>query len=145
MKEYQAIHFHVLHTTKGSYNQSELTPTMYKILIPSVTVVGNDLVPVDQLSEEAAEACDQQCYLHHQNFARKLSGVFCILDKLNRLMLSLDPVLISLRSSPTKKTKFFPKKTKDMLLPPKLSLIQKQKDLKMKNVEMHYFLMRIQL
>ena len=48
-----------------------MTPTMHKILIHGAIVIENALLPIGQLSEEAAEASNKYFRLYRQNFARK--------------------------------------------------------------------------
>ena len=101
------------------YPWHPMTPTMHKILIHGPIVIENALLPVGQLSEEAAEARNKHFRLYRQNYARKFSRVSCNLDVLNRLLLSSDPVLTGMRRQPRKRTKPFLKETLEMLLPAK--------------------------
>jgi hypothetical protein len=80
-----------------------MTPTMHKIFIYGATVIENALLPIGQLSEEAAEARNNYFHIYRQNFARKFSRVSCNLDVLNRLLLSSDPVITGMRPVPRKK------------------------------------------
>ncbi|CAG9760196.1 unnamed protein product [Ceutorhynchus assimilis] len=75
------------------YPWHPMTPTMHKILMHSATVIKNALLPIGQLSEEAAEARNKHFRQYRQNFARKFSRVSCNLDVINRLLLSSDPLL----------------------------------------------------
>jgi hypothetical protein len=70
-----------------------MTPPMHKMLIYGAIVIENTLLPIGQLSEEAAEARNKYFRLYRQNFARKFCRVSCNLDVLNRLLLSSDPVI----------------------------------------------------
>ncbi|KAJ4452203.1 hypothetical protein ANN_03721 [Periplaneta americana] len=92
-------------------------PTMHKILIHGPTVIENALLPIGQLSEEAAEARNKHFRSYRQNYARKFSRESCNLDIINRLLLSSDPLLTSMRPTPRKRTKPFLKETTEMLLP----------------------------
>jgi len=94
-----------------------MTPTMHKILIHGPIIIENALLPIGQLSEEAAEARNKHFRLYRQNYARKFSRMSCNLDVLNRLLLSSDPFLTGMRPLPRKKTKPFLKETLEMLLP----------------------------
>jgi hypothetical protein len=84
--------------------------------IHDATVTQNALLPIGQISEEAAEARNKYFRLYQQNFSRKFSRVPCNLDVLIRLLLSLDPVINGMRPVPRKKTQRFLKETVDMLL-----------------------------
>jgi len=88
------------------YPWHPLTPTMHKILIHGAIVIENILLPIGQLSEEAAEARNKYIRLYRKNFARKFSRVSCNLDVLNRL--SSDPVITGMRPVPRKKNTTFP-------------------------------------
>ncbi|XP_069685850.1 uncharacterized protein [Periplaneta americana] len=99
------------------YSWHPMTPTMHKILIHGPTVIENALLPIGQLSEEAAEARNKHFRSYRQNYARKFSRESCNLDIINRLLLSSDPLLTSMRPTPRKRTKPFLKETTEMLLP----------------------------
>jgi len=99
------------------YPWHPMTPTMHKILIHGPIIIENALLPIGQLSEEAAEARNKHFRLYRQNYARKFSRISCNLDVLNRLLLSSDPFLTGKRPLPRKKTKPFLKETLEMLLP----------------------------
>jgi len=60
-----------------------MTPTMHKVLIHGAIVIQNALLPIGQLSEDAAEARNKYFRLYRQEFARKFSRVSCNLDVLN--------------------------------------------------------------
>jgi hypothetical protein len=69
------------------YPWHPMTPPMHKMLIQGAIVIENALLPIGQLSEEAAVARNKYFCLNLQNFARKFSRVSCNLDVLNRLLL----------------------------------------------------------
>ena len=85
------------------YPWHPMTPTMHKILIHGAIVTENALLPIVQLSEEAAEARNKYFRLYRQNVAREFSRVSCNFDVLNRLLLSSDPVITGRRLVPRKK------------------------------------------
>lgn len=68
------------------YPWHPMTPTMHKILIHGPEVIQNALLPIGQLSEEAAEARNKHFRLYRLNFARKFSRTECNLDVLNRFL-----------------------------------------------------------
>jgi hypothetical protein len=88
------------------YPWHPITPTTHKILIQGAIVIETALLPIGQLSEEAAEARNKYFRLYRQNFARKFSRVSCKLDVLNRLLLSSDPAITGMRPVPRNKTTF---------------------------------------
>lgn len=83
-----------------------MTPTMHKILIHGAIVIKNALLPIGQLSEEAAEARNKHL-LSRQDFARKFSRESCNRDIYNHLKLSSDPLLSSMRKIKKRELKSF--------------------------------------
>lgn len=79
------------------YEWHPMTPTMHKILIHGAAVIENALLPIGQLSEEAAEARNKHFRLYRENYARKFSREECNRDVYNRLLLSSDPLLSSMK------------------------------------------------
>ena len=98
-----------------------MSPTMHKILIHGPIIIEQAILPIGQLSEEAAEARNKHFRLFRQNLSRKFSRISCNRDVLNRLLLSSDPVLTEMRPTIRKKSKSFLKETLEMLLPMKTS------------------------
>lgn len=66
------------------YPWHPMTPTLHKILVHGPQVIRHALLPIGQLSEEAAEARNKYIRLYRQNFARKFSRQECNADVLNR-------------------------------------------------------------
>lgn len=102
------------------YPWHPMTPTMHKILIHGTTVMSEALLPIGLLSEEASEARNKHFRLYRQNFARKFSRVQCNKDIINRLLLSSDPLITSIRPTPKKKSLPFTKEAISFMLPPVL-------------------------
>lgn len=100
------------------YGWHPMTPTLHKILVHGPIIVQHALLPIGQLSEEAAEARNKNFREYRQRYSRKCSREACNLDVINRLLLTSDPIITGLRPLPRKKTKSFLKETIDMLLPP---------------------------
>ena len=48
-------------------------PTMHKVLRHGTTIIEQAILPIGQLSEEAAEARNKHFRLYRQNYARKSS------------------------------------------------------------------------
>lgn len=92
------------------YSWHPMTPTVHKILMHAPTIIEHALVPIGQLSEEAAEARNKHFRLFRQNYARKFSRVSCNRDVLNRLLLSSDPLLTGMRQLTKKKEDSFLKR-----------------------------------
>lgn len=99
------------------YPWHPMTPTMHKILVHGATVMEKALLPIGMLSEEAAEARNKHFRMYRYNFARKFSREACNLDVLNRLLLTSDPIITSLRPKPSKSSIPFSKEAIEMLIP----------------------------
>lgn len=104
------------------YPWHPMTPTMHKIFIHGATVMEKALLPIGLLSEEAAEARNKHFRMYRYSFARKFTREACNLDVLNRLLLSSDPLITSIRPKPKKTTRPFSKETVEMLIPADLGL-----------------------
>lgn len=99
------------------YGWHPMTPTMHKILIHGASIIENALLPIGQLSEEAAEARNKHFRSYRQNFARKFSREECNLDVYQRLLLTSDPLLSSMRSVKKISRNSFLKETINLLMP----------------------------
>lgn len=84
------------------YPWQPMSPTVHKILTHSISVIQNALLPIGQLSEEAAESRNKHIKLYREHFSRKFSRIECNEDVFNRLLLTSDPYLSSLK--PKKKS-----------------------------------------
>lgn len=81
-----------------------MTPTLHKILVHGTTIIKLALLPIGQLSEEAAEARNKHLRSYRQDFTRKFSRELCNKDVFNRLLLSSDPFLSCMRKRHKLKT-----------------------------------------
>ena len=77
------------------YGWHPMTPTLHKILVHGSTVIKYAILPIGQLSEEAAEARNKHFRSYRHDFARKFSRTQCNQDVLNRLRLTSDSLLSS--------------------------------------------------
>lgn len=75
------------------YGFYPMTPTLHKILRHGAEVIEKAILPIGQLSEEAAEARNKHIRLYRLNYSRKFSRIDCNMDVLNRLLLTSDPLL----------------------------------------------------
>lgn len=98
------------------YNWHPMSPTIHKILIHGAQIIRNALLPIGQLSEEAAEARNKNFRQYRLNFSRKFSRVDCNMDILNRLLLSSDPFLSSIRPKLHSKKQPFSKEALDLMV-----------------------------
>lgn len=80
------------------YEWHPRTPTLHKILVHGSETIKNALLPIGQLSEEAAEARNKHFRMYCRDYARKFSRESCNRDILNRLLLSSDPLLSASRN-----------------------------------------------
>lgn len=90
--------------------------TVHKILFHGKIIIDSCILPIGQLSEEAQEARNKDCRNYRENFTRKTSREDTNADLINRLLISSDPFICSLRKPP--KTK------KGILTPTILDLLQ---------------------
>lgn len=66
------------------YPWHPMTPTVHKILIHGPLIINNALVPIGQLSEEAAEARNKHVRQYRLHHARKVCRQKCNMDVLHR-------------------------------------------------------------
>lgn len=76
-----------------------MSPTIHKVLRHGAEVIKHALLPIGQISEEAAEARNKHIRQYRLNYSRKFSRVECNMDVLNRLLLTSDPLLTSMRKN----------------------------------------------
>lgn len=99
------------------YQWHPMSPTIHKILRHGAEVISSALLPIGQLSEEAAEARNKHFRDYRLNYSRKFSREACNKDVINRLLLTSDPLITGMRKSPKKKTRPFHTETLNLLLP----------------------------
>lgn len=87
------------------YPWQPMSPTVHKILIHSKSVIEHALLPIGQLSEEASEARNKHFRLYRESFSRKFSRTACMEDIINKLLLTSDPYISSLRQRSYKNKK----------------------------------------
>ncbi|CAH0400138.1 unnamed protein product [Chilo suppressalis] len=85
------------------YKFHPMSPTLHKVLIHGAAVIKEAILPIGQLTEEAAEARNKHIRAFRLNYARKFSRVACNTDVLNRLLLTSDPLLTGMRNSKHKR------------------------------------------
>lgn len=93
-----------------------MTPTMHKILVHGAVIIKNALLPIGQLTEEAAEARNKHFRSYRLDFARKFSRESCNRDIFNRLLLSSDPLMSCRRKIKKRGHSTFLPETLGMLL-----------------------------
>lgn len=93
--------------------------SVHKVLYHGKDVVASCILPIGQLSEEAQEARNKDVRRYREHFTRKTSRIDTNTDLLNRLLISSDPFLASLRRVPKKKHSFLEPEVLSLLaLPP---------------------------
>lgn len=97
------------------YPWHPMTPTLHKVLVHGSDIIKNALLPIGQLSEEAAEARNKHFRSYRQDYSRKFSRESCNKDILNRLLLSSDPFFSASR--------VIKKNTKSSFLPETLNML----------------------
>lgn len=85
------------------YPWYNLPASVHKILIHGSEVAKNALLSIGELSEEAAESNNKHYKAFRRDHTRKMSRQLTNTDLLNRLLLSSDPFITSLRKLPRKK------------------------------------------
>lgn len=90
-----------LYTEK--YNWYYMPSSVHKILMHGGAVIRYHLVPIGALSEEAQEARNKDLKIYRRDFSRKTSRVLSNTDIMNRLLISSDPYISSIRLMKKKK------------------------------------------
>jgi len=80
-----------------------LPPSVHKILVHSPDVISYALVPIGELSEEAAESKNKDIKMFRRQHTRKNSRIDTNTDLMHRLLLSLDPYVTGQRKLPHSK------------------------------------------
>lgn len=75
-----------------------MSTTVHKILIHGHLIASSCLLPIGQLSEEALESRNKDFKIFREQFSRKTSRKDNLTDIFNRMMISSDPLLSSLKS-----------------------------------------------
>lgn len=99
------------------YAWQPMSPTVHKILTHAPSIISHALLPIGQLSEEAAEARNKHFRQYRESFSRKFSRTECNEDVLNRLLLTSDPYLSSIRSNVKRKRQTISKEALEFLKP----------------------------
>lgn len=83
--------------------------SVHKILFHGKDIIAACVLPIGQMSEEAQEARNKHNRKFRELFTRKSSRINTNRDLLNRLLISSDPYIASLRAAPkTKRGKIKP-------------------------------------
>lgn len=77
--------------------------SVHKVLCHGKDIIASCILPIGQLSEEAQEARNKDCRKYRDLFTRKTSRIDTNTDLFNRLLISSDPYIASLRKAPKTK------------------------------------------
>lgn len=79
--------------------------SVHKLLIHGPEIIASALLPIGQLSEDAQEARNKDVKRFREDFSRKCSRENTMQDVFNRLMVTSDPYISSIRTLPQKPLK----------------------------------------
>jgi len=79
--------------------------SVHKLLIHGPEIIASALLPIGQLSEEAQKARNKDIKRFREDFSRKCSRENTMQDIFNRLMITSDPYISSVRKLPQKSLK----------------------------------------
>lgn len=100
------------------YPWYHMPTSVHKLLIHGALIITDALLPIGQLSEDAQEARNKDIKRFRQDFSRKCSRVKTMEDVFNRLLVTSDPYISSIRNLPQKKLKSLSPEAVAMLLAP---------------------------
>jgi hypothetical protein len=92
--------------------------SVHKILIHGTIIITEAMLPIGQLSEEAQELRNKDLKQFSEFHARKMSRVSTNEDLLNRLFITSDPLISSLRQLPPRKSSTICKEVLSLLEKP---------------------------
>lgn len=98
------------------YSWYPMPVSVHKVLWHGTDIVSSFMLPIGQFSEEAQEARNKDNRKYRELFTRKSSRVHTNEDLIHRLLITSDPFIASLRSSP--------KTNRQELLPEVLALLK---------------------
>ncbi|XP_065675290.1 uncharacterized protein LOC136091543 [Hydra vulgaris] len=81
----------------SKYSWYYMAQSVHKILVHGHAIIARQYLPIGLMSEEAQEACNKDFKKFWEDFSRKTSRIDTNRDLVNRLLVSSDPVITSLR------------------------------------------------
>lgn len=102
------------------YGWYYMPASVHKVLLHGGEVVRHFLIPIGQLSEDAQEARNKDFRSYREHHTRKTSRSKTNEDILNRLLISSDPLISSIRPLPRKKAYVMSEEVRSMLVCPKI-------------------------
>jgi len=107
----------------GKYSWYNIPTSVNKILIYGTQIIeALSILPIGQFSEESQEARNKDIKKYREGFSRKCSRIKNLEDVFNRLLLSSDPFISSLRQLPQKKITHIHPEVLEMILPPDINI-----------------------
>lgn len=98
------------------YSWYNMPVTVHKILYHGSEIISSCILPIGNFSEEALEARNKETRNYREMFTRKTSRVDTNTDLLNRLLISSDPLIASLRLPPKTRHGDLPVEVRALLL-----------------------------
>lgn len=96
--------------------------SVHKILIHGPQIIAHALLLIGQLSEDAQEARNKEIKRYREDFSRKCSRTKRMEDIFNRLLVTSDPYISSIRKLPQKKIKSLSREAVKLLLSPTMTV-----------------------
>lgn len=95
--------------------------SVHKLLIHGPQIIAHALLPIGQLSEDAQEARNKDIKNIRENLSRKCSRCKTMEDVWNRLMVTSDPYISSIRKLPQKNMRSLSVEAVELLIPPSIT------------------------
>jgi hypothetical protein len=90
-----------------AYPWSYVPVNVHKVLVHGADIISGAIVPIGQLSEEAQESKNKDLKSFRRSLSRKMSRSSTNEDVFKLLLVSMDPLILSLRELPKKATKTY--------------------------------------
>ncbi|XP_012564316.3 uncharacterized protein LOC105848674 isoform X1 [Hydra vulgaris] len=99
----------------SKYSWYYMAQSVHKILVHGHAIIARQYLLIGLMSEEAQEACNKDFKKFREDFSRKTSRIDTNRDLVNRLLVSSDPVITSLRKCHKKNGKSLKKYPSEVL------------------------------
>ncbi|XP_028146043.1 uncharacterized protein LOC126891809 [Diabrotica virgifera virgifera] len=123
----RAFEEYCLETAKlyvAKYSWYYMPSSVHKILLHGAIVIKEAILPIGQLSEEAQESRNKDLKSFREKHTRKISRISGNQDLLNRLLITSDPVISSLRQYPLRKSSNISSEVVSLLKAPSLESME---------------------
>lgn len=102
------------------YGWYYMPASVHKVLLHGGEVIRHFLIPIGQLSEDAQEARNKDFRSYREQYTRKSSRCKTNEDILNRLLISSDPLISSIRPLSRKKAYIISEEVRSLLVSPRI-------------------------